>query len=104
MTVSCADIHNPIIQNQMHSHLNSIINVSENPHVVDEVFGIMLNNLFEEWLKKNYNIKWHFIRYEYQNRGTIHAHIILKLSDEPSIGDHHGLIALGNLCIAGYEA
>ena len=88
----------------MNSNENPILNVAENPHVVDGYFVKMLDLLFEEWLKKNYDIEYYFIRYEYQNRGTIHAHIFIKLKNEPSLGKAKGLIELGNLGIEGYEA
>ena len=88
----------------MSSNSNEILNVAENPHVVDEVFESMLKSLLENWLKKSYDVEYWFIRFEYQNRGTIHAHILIKLNDEPSLGEAKGLIELGNVCIAGIEA
>ena len=52
----------------------------------------MLNILFDTWLSKIYDIKWKFIRYEFQNRGCIHAHILLKLNDEPKLDHYEGLM------------
>jgi hypothetical protein len=64
----------------------------------------MLKELIEIYLKKAYNLKWYYVRLEYQNRGTIHAHILFKSNDEPSVDQHKGLIELGKLIKAGYFA
>jgi hypothetical protein len=40
----------------------------------------MLKELIQIYLKKAYDLKWFYVRLEYQNRGTIHAHIISNLT------------------------
>jgi hypothetical protein len=72
----------------------------------------MLNDVIDGWLRKQFQVKYHFIRYEYQNRGTIHAHILIKLKNEPSMHwkfknenkkiHYRGLISLGNIAIKGH--
>ena len=44
---------------------NTIRNVGANPHIVDEIFSLMLNELLEKWIKETYELDWYFIRYEY---------------------------------------
>ena len=41
---------------------------------------------------------------EDQNRGTIHAHMLIKLGDEPSYGKIEGLEKLGELLLDGFRA
>lgn len=85
----------------MHTNLNPTINVAENPHVVDEILELEIEDLCRKWLFRNYKVKYFIIRFEYQLRGSPHAHVVICFDDEPEIGEHKGLIALGKLCIAG---
>ena len=70
---------------------------------------MMLNDILKEWLFSEFKMKWHYIRYEYQHRGTIHAHILIKLNEEPymtrilpyseKVVKEDSLIKLGLLCM-----
>ena len=85
----------------MHSSPNPVINVAENSGVVDELFDLELEDLCRSWLFRNYKVKYYYMRFEYQKRGSKHVHMVLWLDDEPELGEYKGLMALGRLCIAG---
>ena len=89
MTFSCADTHNLIIQKFMNTfpssnRTNKTLNVAYNSQIVKIVFEQMLEDFFTLYLEKVHPIQYKFIRSEFQNRGTIHVHCLLKLKHEPS--------------------
>ena len=85
---------------------------ADNTHITNEVFTKIICDLFEQYLGIVYEIKWKFIRFEYQHRGTIHAHILVKLKNEPVLCEKlsngetikcDGLIQIGKLCIKAHK-
>jgi len=113
LTFSCADLHNRIMQSHMHTHPDCpALNVSNNPNVVCEVFVQQLKDLFKNYLDKVMDIIWKWLRYEFQNRYTIHAHGLIKVRNEPHViivnekgSDEkvQGLTNLGQIAINGFE-
>ena len=56
-------------------------NVISNPHLVDWFFTQRLESFIKHWLYESLGAKWHWFRYEYQGRGSIHCHGIAKLNN-----------------------
>jgi hypothetical protein len=65
---------------------------------------IMLKELINIYIKEAFDTIWYYARLEYQNRGTIHSHILFKSRNEPKVDGHVGLIELGKLMKKGYFA
>ncbi len=49
-------------------------NIINNPHIVDWFFTQRLENFIKYWLYDTLDAKWHWYRFEYQARGSIHCH------------------------------
>ena len=60
-------------------------NVINNPHVVDWFFTQRLESFVKHWLYNTLGAKWHWFRYEYQGRGSIHCHGTAKLNNDPGL-------------------
>ncbi|CAB4040246.1 Hypothetical predicted protein, partial [Paramuricea clavata] len=73
-------------------------NVINNPHVVDWFFTQRLESFVKHWLYDTLGAKWHWFRYEYQGRGTIHCHGTAKLNNDP------GLCQLTKTALKGFLA
>ena len=73
-------------------------NVINNPHVVDWLFTQRLESFIKHWLYNTLDAKWHWFRYEYQGRGSIHCHGTAKLNNDP------GLCQLTQVALKGYSA
>ena len=73
-------------------------NVINNPHVVDWFFTQRLESFVKHWLYDTLGAKWHWFRYEYQGRGSIHCHGTAKLNNEP------GLCKLAEIALKGFLA
>ena len=73
-------------------------NVINNPHVVDWVFTQRLESFIKHWLYDTLGAKWHWFRYEYQGRGSIHCHGTAKLNNDP------GLCQLTQTALKGFLA
>jgi hypothetical protein len=69
-----------------------------NPSVVDETFVNRVRLLLESMLGHMFSSEWHFLRYEWQARGTIHAHCLARLQSDP------GLLDLGMEASAAFLA
>ncbi len=69
-------------------------NVINNPHIVHWFFIQRLQN----WLYHTLGAKWHWFRYEYQGRGSIHCHGTAKLNNDP------GLCQLTQTALKGFLA
>ena len=88
-TFSSADMHWP----GLHALLGTKNGTSEqrrqavinNPHIVDWYFTQRLESFIKQWLYKTLDAKWHWYRFEYQARGSIHCHGTAKLSNDPSL-------------------
>ena len=60
-------------------------NVINNPHIVDWFFTQRLESFVKHWLYDTLGAKWHWFRYEYQGRGSIHCHGTAKLNNDPDL-------------------
>ena len=63
------------------------MNVINNPHLVDWFFTKRVEEFTKEWLYNCLDAEWHWYRYEYQARGSIHCHGIAKLKSDPGLCD-----------------
>ena len=101
-TFSSADMHWPELHDlfQMTSHNTSSeerwMNVINNPHIVDWFFTQRSESFVKHWLYETVDAKWHWFRYEYQGRGSIHCHGTAKLSNDP------GLCQLSEIALKGF--
>ncbi len=73
-------------------------NVINNPHLVDWFFTQRLESFVKHWLYETLGAKWHWFRYEYQGRGSIHCHGTAKLNNDP------GLCQLTQTALKGFLA
>ena len=73
-------------------------NVINNPHIVDWFFTQRLESFVKHGLYDTLGAKWHWFRYEYQGRGSIHCHGTAKLSDDS------GLCQLTQTALKGFLA
>ena len=73
-------------------------NVINNPHIVDWFFTQRLESFVKHWLYDTLGAKWHWFRYEYQGRGSIHCHGTAKLNNDP------GLCQLTQTALKGFLA
>lgn len=91
-TVSSADnywpeLHNlmPHPHNTQPSHAMRMRAVIDNPHLTDWFFTSKLSDWVQHWLYDALGAEWHWYRYEYQARGSTHAHGCAKLTNDPGI-------------------
>ena len=94
-TFSSADMHWPELHALLQADTNSELgnstsdvrrqSVINNPHIVDWFFTQRLESFVEHWLYDTLNAKWHWFRYEYQGRGSIHCHGTAKLNNDPGL-------------------
>ena len=73
-------------------------NVINNPHLVDWFFSQRLERSLKHWLYETMDAEWHWYRFEYQHRGSIHCHGTAKLKNDP------GLCKLTEIALAGFHA
>ena len=73
-------------------------NVINNPHITDWFFTQRLESFIKHWLYHSLDAKWHWYRFEYQARGSIHCHGVAKLKNDP------GLSTLSQVTLQGYLA
>ena len=69
-----------------------------NPHITDWFFTQRLESFIKHWLYNSLGAKWHWYRFEYQARGSIHCHGVAKLDNDP------GLCKLSETALRGYLA
>ena len=113
-TVSAADNH----WDDLHRHISPAgssftarhKNVVANPHIVDAYFHhrvqALVKHLFEPVLgnKADGGKMWHWWRYEWQSRGSIHAHGTTRLDADNPNTDFVSMISLAkDGCLAGIE-
>ena len=93
-TVSSADnfwpeLHKlmPYVEGEEISHGMRVQAVIDNPHITDWFFSSKLSDWLHHWLYDSLAIgaEWHWYRYEYQARGSTHAHGCAKLSNDPGL-------------------
>ena len=101
-TFSSADMHWP----ELHALLGNENSTSDerrqavinNPHIVDWFFTQRLESFIKHWLYNTLDAKWHWYRFEYQARGSIHCHGTAKLNNDP------GLCNLTKTALKGFLA
>lgn len=95
-TFSSADMHWPELHALFGAHSHTTTseerrqNVINHPHIVDWFFTQrLLESFVKHWLYDTLDAKWHWYRYEYQGRGSIHCHHdgTAKLSNDPGLCD-----------------
>ena len=107
-TFSAADMHWPelhfLFGNERDEGITGSLseirrnNVINNPHIVDWFFTERLKKFIKHWLYDSLDAKWHWYRFEYQSRGSIHYHGVAKLNNDP------GLCKLSETALNGYLA
>ena len=104
-TFSAADMHWPdlhdIFSNGSKSEMSAEErrqNVINNPHLVDWFFSQRLESFVKHWLSETMDAEWHWYRFEYQHRGSIHCHGTAKLKNDP------GLCKLTEIALTGFLA
>ena len=102
-TVSAADNYWPDLHRLLQQpegatrgmHMQAIIN---NPHLTDWYFSAKLPEFINHWMYGCLDASWHWYRYEWQARGSIHAHGCAQLKNDP------GLCELITKAAKGWEA
>ena len=61
--------------------------VIKRPHLTNWFFTSKLDNFIKHWLDGTLDADWHWFRYEWQARGSIHAHGCAKLKNDPGLCD-----------------
>ena len=104
-TFSAADMHWPDLHDILSNGSKSEMlaeerrqNVINNPHLVDWFFSQRLDNFVKHWLYETMDAEWHWYRFEYQHRGSIHCHGTAKLKNDP------GLCELTEIALKGFLA
>ena len=105
-------MHDPYMHRFMHSEKGLLNKVADNPHISCEVFVRKLKDLFKYYLDDGLDVLWKWLRYEIQNRYAIHAHVLLKLLNEPFLEakirgkdqKFEGLAQIGKCAIKGWRA
>ena len=59
--------------------------VIDHPHLTDSYFVTRLDEFSSHWLDQVMNVEWKWLRFEWQARGSIHAHGCAKLSNDPGL-------------------
>ena len=90
-TFSSADMHWPQLHalfstdsdNTAESRCQNVIN---NPHITDWFFTQRLEHFIKQYgLYNSLDAEWHWYRFEYQARGSIHCHGVAKLKNDPGL-------------------
>ena len=89
-TFSAADMHWPDLQRLLQndegaSRSERAQAVIDNPHLTDWFFMQRLQEFVRHWLSGILDAEWHWYRFEYQARGSIHCHGCAKLKNDPDI-------------------
>ena len=67
------------------SHSDRVLAVISNPHIADWYFSSRLADFVDHWLYSALDADWHWYRFEYQSRGSPHAHGCAKLKNDDGI-------------------
>ena len=91
-TVSSADNYWPELHSLMGhppsqpvTHQMRVKAVIDKPHITDWYFTSKLTDWIQHWLYNVLDARWHWYRFEYQARGSTHAHGCAKLANDPGI-------------------
>jgi hypothetical protein len=74
--------HPPSVQPDHSRKVNAVI---DNPHITDWFFTSKLADWVQHWLYGCLDAEWHWHRFEYQARGSAHAHGCAKLNNYPGL-------------------
>ena len=77
------------------THGMRVHTVVKSPHITDWFFHSKLKDFVNYWLHKTLNAEWYWFRYEYQARGSTHAHGCVKLKNDPGLCELVKVAALG---------
>ena len=99
-TVSAADNYWPDLQRLLQqpegaTHGMRVQAVINHPNLTDWFFAAKLPQFIQHWLYGCLDAKWHWYRYEWQARGSIHAHGCAKLKNDPGLCELISKAALG---------
>ena len=87
-TFSVADMHWPELHSLFNCQTDQLTNeerrqnVIKNPHIVDWFFTKRIESFIKYWLYHTLKAEWHWYRFEYQARGSIHCHGTAKLKTD----------------------
>lgn len=101
-TFSAADMHWPELHSLLSNSPEQLTNerrrqnVINNPHIIDWFFTKRVESFIKYWLYDILKAEWHWYRYEYQARGSIHCHGTAKLKTDP------GLCDLSQIALKGF--
>ena len=89
-TFSAADSHWPDLQRLLQNDEGATRSqraqaVIDNPHLTDWFFVQRLEAFVTHWLNGVLDAEWYWYRFEYQARGSIHAHGCAKLKNDPDM-------------------
>ena len=89
ITYSMADLYWPDLHRLLGTEGKSMAEkrkaINANPHIVTSYFCKRVRDWNKAFLQDSLNQKWSWLRYENQNRGTIHCHMMSKLSNDPDL-------------------
>ena len=103
LTLSNPDISGALINRFMESDKTPYMNQAINVHITSQTFQYQHDKILD-FLYDFFDLKYYISRSEFQGRGSLHAHLLLKLMNGPKVGKHSGLMALGQLCVLGFHA
>lgn len=102
-TFSAADLHWPELHSLFYIHPHDISskekmeNVHNYPHLVDWYFTKRIESFIKHWLYDTLGAEWHWYRYEFQARGSIHCHGMAKLKSDPGLCNLTEIVLQGHL-------
>ena len=62
-----------------------VMSVINNPHLTDWFFTSKVSDFVQSWLHDVLDADWYWLRYEYQARGSTHAHGCAKLKNDSGL-------------------
>ena len=91
VTLSFPDTYNPIVSRCTHTHVEDTYrNAGLNAFTTTKIFRMIMKQLVRT-LEIVLGAKWMFLRFEAQNRGSLHVHLCYKGTEPPG-----GLSQLGS--------
>ena len=90
-TFLSADMHWPELHSLLDPNSQNLSadgrrkNVIDNPHLIDWFFAKHLESFLKHWLYDTLDAEWHWYRYEFQARGSIHCHGTAKSKGDPRL-------------------
>ncbi|KAF4993680.1 hypothetical protein FDECE_13356 [Fusarium decemcellulare] len=103
LTFSAADLHWESLQRHMPRYDEwkgaenrrkiaiAMVNLKENPHIAAFHFHLRYQTFLEHVLKPKFNVTEFWMRYEWQARGSTHAHDLFWIKDAPALDEESAL-------------